>query len=237
MTKARLLSLLWVPCFSFNSPPALAETPAPPSATASAHESVIEELNQAKIEGVRHTLVEAMSWQKNAKAFRYVGTRETPTGGRTEETGEVRAPDRMHVIMKKQIGDEPLSVEEVTTIKDRVFIKEADGKWIESAAEKRNESPAFKSKAIEDVKKHTEVKLIGRESLEGVPTEVYEFKVTNPLGLQLTLAGKAWVSPSDGFLRRMEAEGDLAGRRNKTTVVYTDYNSAMKIEAPATASK
>jgi hypothetical protein len=77
-----------------------------------------------------------------------------------------------------------------------------------------------------------ETKFVGKDTLDGKQTLVYEF---------VGVHAKIWISPMDALPRKMEHEGglspsglsnDAGSVRVRITVIYSDYNSGIKIEPP-----
>ena len=173
-----------------------------------------------------------MKWQENPKSYREHTMSSTSKGARKETTTEFIAPDRAHII-NTQIEGQPHVTEETFVIGNQVFQKSSDGQWTKTSAEKGDTPPSIEKKMIDEIMKSTDVKFVGMDPLDGVPMKLYQFTTMNPRGFQLTVTGKAWISNTDGILRKIETEGDSAGLKVKTTDVFSDYNSNIKIEAPA----
>src|ERR1700687_5342125 len=78
-------------------------------------------------------------------------------------------------------------------------------------------------------------KSLGDEMLDGIPTSVYEMhsqfdtKVEG-VGPIVTIT-KYWIGKSDGLFHKEEINGEEAGMKTKTTMIY-EYDANITIEAP-----
>ncbi len=67
------------------------------------------------------------------------------------------------------------------------------------------------------------VKFVGAEVLDGVPTLIYQYTSTQKV------ATKVWVGVLDSLPRKSESEPKPG---QKTTVIFSDYNANITITAP-----
>jgi len=83
---------------------------------------------------------------------------------------------------------------------------------------------------IKDLAQTEDIKLIGRETVDAIPTLAYQHaKRSNTRPNTM----KTWIGVADGLLRRWEFECEVLGS-TASPVVYTyyDYNADIKIEPP-----
>jgi hypothetical protein len=80
--------------------------------------------------------------------------------------------------------------------------------------------------------KTTDIKLVGPDVLGATPTLVYEYTQDNVMGMNMKSTARTWLAVADGLPRKTEAEGEYDGKKTKTLVTMSDYNSDIKIEAP-----
>jgi hypothetical protein len=69
----------------------------------------------------------------------------------------------------------------------------------------------------------TDVKILGPEMLDGVPTIVYQFGATTK-GTPPEATTKVWIGAIDGFPHKIEAGG--------ATITFYDFNANITINAP-----
>lgn len=169
------------------------------------------------------TMTRSINAQLNAKSYR--AHMESSVAGRNfTSTIEYVAPDRYHMV---STGNETIVVGPST------YMKIGNNPWQKSPVDAGKMISAFRdSKMIEEIRKSTEVKYVGTDTLDGMPVRVYTYTLTNPAGMEGTTVTKAWVSSADDLPRKMEVEADIKGNKTKSTITYSDYNTAIKIEPP-----
>lgn len=172
----------------------------------------------------------------NQKAYRVRSTSVVSTGGGQTRTSvrEFVAPDRTHNIEDGR---------EVIIIGKIMYVKK-DGAWqnmgtqMSDMQEKMKEqvqqmSAAEKAEATKGLT--ADYKSLGDEMLDGIPTAVYEMhsqfdtKVAG-VGPIVTIT-KFWIGKSDGLFHKEESNGEEAGMKVKTTMIY-EYDPNITIEAP-----
>lgn len=147
----------------------------------------------------------------------YEGTNRTTTF-------EYVAPDRYHI---DNGGFEMIIIGEQT------FQKPPGGRWQKFPVNMSEMINAFRDpKVLEEIKKSTDVKFLGLETLDGTPTLTYQYKQDKAFGTNIKTDSKIWVSAVDGLPRRMEVEGDMNAKKTKTVITYSDFNGEVKIEPP-----
>jgi hypothetical protein len=87
-------------------------------------------------------------------------------------------------------------------------------------------------KMLDELEKTADVKLVGPDTLDGVPMLVYQYTQTNPMGMKLKSTSKTWLSVADGLPRKTETEGEFNGAKTKMLMTMSDYNADIKIDAP-----
>jgi len=154
----------------------------------------------------------------------------TSTDGTVEITGEIVPPDRMHVF--NSIGGKVI---ETIYIGDTSWTKTGDT-WQESKVGVGQILSQFSDAFVDEMAGTvSDVKLVGPELLNGVPTLVYTYisdlnKATT-MKMDSKSVVKAWIRVADGLLVRQEIEGETMGTKSKT-VQEVEYDPAIKIEPP-----
>ena len=78
-------------------------------------------------------------------------------------------------------------------------------------------------------------KSLGDEMLDGTPTAVYEMHSQFDTKVQgvgpIVTITKYWIGKSDGLFHKEEINGEEAGMKTKTTMIY-EYDANITIEAP-----
>ena len=178
----------------------------------------------------------AMFSLRTQPAYRVRSTSVVSVGGghATTSVREFVAPDRTHII-----GDG----REVIIIGKTTYIKNG-GEWqnlgtqMSDMAEKTKQrvqqlSPAEKADATKGLT--GDYKSLGDETLDGIPTAVYEMHGAFDTKVQgvgsIVMVTKYWIAKSDGLFRKEESDGEEAGMKVKTTSTY-EYDPNIKIEAP-----
>jgi hypothetical protein len=145
---------------------------------------------------------------------------------------EYAAPDRYRMTVEAKTGGQNVRLEYLIA-GGASYIKGPNGRWVRTPVDAGALIKGFRDpKMLDELKKTTEIKFVGRDTLEGEPMLVYEYTQTNPLGMKMTATSKTWLSEADGLPRKTESEGELDGKKTRTVVTISDYNSDIKIEAP-----
>jgi TonB family protein len=132
-------------------------------------------------------------------------------------------PDRWHVIDKN---------EEMIVVGNEVYRKEGTGPWRRYTGMFVGAHQDSLEESLKAIDKADEVDLIGRESVDGVPTLVY--RRTSYLGPNKTisLTTRLWIGEADSLLRKSEFDCDVESKKATTVSTYYDYNADIKIERP-----
>ena len=75
----------------------------------------------------------------------------------------------------------------------------------------------------------TDIKMLGPDNLDGRPTMVVQFSYNTNDSQNTT---KVWVGLMDGYIYKMETESVINGENYLSTVVLSDFNADIHIEAP-----
>jgi TonB family protein len=134
-------------------------------------------------------------------------------------------PDRWHVIEKN---------EEMIVVGNDAYRKAGTGPWRPFKGMLLVPHHSLEE-SINAIDKADEVDLIGRESVDGVPTMVY--RRTSYLGPNKTtpITTRLWIGEADSLLRKSEFDCDVESQKVTTVSTYYDYNADIKIERPEIA--
>ena len=149
----------------------------------------------------------------------------------TTYTTDYAAPDRHEF---KGEGNSAKN-SDIILIGQDTWVRQGDRPW---------KKTSFKFSALkDDLKawldkindKNSEVKLIGTESLDGTPTNVYQISYNvkdEEAEMTNKGTGKVWTGTTDGLPHKAEVEGQTEKSKSyKSTTTY-DYNANIKIEQP-----
>jgi len=170
-------------------------------------------------------IIKAIHALYGVKSYRVRMTTTLSDGNTQSILVEFVAPDRFHIIID---GDEMIVVGAST------HMKRPNGSWAKVPVDVGPMIAAFRDPNMEEeLRKSTEVKLIGPETLDGMPMLVYQYTTTTKdKGMDLKGVTKLWVSVVDSLPRKSETEVELKGVKSITTGVYDDYNADIRIEPP-----
>ncbi len=178
-------------------------------------------------------LTRAMRSQLDAKSYRaHVTT--TSDQGTARMIIEYAAPDRYRMNVESQTGEAGKSFKmEYVIVGGATYLKTPNGRWVRSPIDAGQMIKAFRDpKMLDQLSKSTDVKLVGPDTIDGEPMLVYQYTQNNPLGLNLKANSKTWLSVADGLARKTESEGEMDGKKTKTLITISDYNTDIKIDAP-----
>jgi TonB family protein len=135
-------------------------------------------------------------------------------------------PDRQHVIGTN---------EEIIIVGRDAYRKAGAGPWRRFTGMMLWADHDSLEESIREIEKADEVELIGRESVDGVPTLVY--RRTSYPGPNKTspITTRLWIGEADGLLRKSEADGCVGSKTVTVVSTYYDYNADIKIERPEIA--
>ncbi|MFO1519562.1 MAG: hypothetical protein U1F57_07895 [bacterium] len=208
-----------------NLPPALPT--APPSAGESAPEKAPPS-NPAM-----ERIIKAIQAQMGAKSYRADMTGSTSNGTQSHRTIEYLAPDRYRITSEVTLNGRPPLKQEIIILGNQSFMKKDNGPWQPVPMDMGTMVKELKNpKMLDELRKSSDAKEIGAESVNGTPLIAYQYSLQKAFGMDLNSSNKIWISPSDGLVRKLESHGDFAGVKTNTTIIYSDYNGDIKIEKP-----
>ncbi len=196
-----------------------AETPpAPPSVPASASDAA--GIDPAVIDILR----KAFAAQKAKGSFRAkLEIPNAPGGGTATMEIEFVFPDRMRM---------NLSGVEVISVGDRAFMRLGD-KWMPAPPQVTKAGGSFGDpKMVEEmIRNCTGARVLGPETVNGIPMETYEFLAKTKEG---TSKSKFYITPGDSLPRRIDIEGTVVAKDGqvRTRLDYSDYGAPISIEPP-----
>jgi outer membrane lipoprotein-sorting protein len=166
---------------------------------------------------------EAMKAQLAAKSYR-ARMESVSDERKVTATVEYLAPDRIHMVS---------NVNEMIVVGPDTYMKPANGSWQKFPVDVNQIISSFRNpQMIEDLRSSADPKLVGADTVDGIPTNVYQYTVKNPAGMTGTSVAKVWIATTDNLPRKMETESDFSGKHSKTLVTYYDYGADVKIEPP-----
>ena len=173
-------------------------------------------------------MMKAVRAQLDAKSYRAHVTTSMGGGPENKMVIEYVAPDRYRMAGEVQGGKQ-----EFVIVGGAAYIKGPNGQWVKSPVNAADIVKQFRDpKVLEDMAKTTDIKLVGPDTVDGTPTLVYEYTQNNVMGMNMKSTARTWLAVSDGMPRKTEADGEYDGKKTKTLVTMSDYNSDIKIEAP-----
>lgn len=182
-------------------------SPAPPPADANALEGLTKSVT---------ALLSARSFRARMDA--------SMQGREIASTVEFVAPDRFRMTSEN---------DETIIVGSNAWIRQNNGAWQKLPIDASRMIASVRDpKAIEELRKNAEVRLVGPDTLDGKPMTVYEYTRRNVMGTEANSRAKAWISAADNLPHRMETETDLKGMTSKATITYFDYNADIKIDPP-----
>lgn len=177
-------------------------------------------------------MTRAMRAQLDAKSYRAHVALTNYDGTNNAMVIEYVAPDRYRMTSDLQVGGKNLKQESII-VGGATYIKMPNGGWAKSPIDASSIVKAFRDpKMLDELAKTADVKFVGTDTLDGAPMLVYQYTQLNPMGMKLKSTAKTWLSVADGLPRRTETDGEYEGKKTKTLVTISDYNSDIKIESP-----
>ena len=144
---------------------------------------------------------------------------------------EKAEPDRAHVIGK--------NVEEIV-IGEQIYQKRGDGPWKRfpepsdgGRMMKLTIAPSSAEEEIKEIEKQ-DVKLVGRETVDGVSTLVYQYSQNSSDG-SMSATTKKWIAEADALPRRIDYMVEEGAKKLTLSWTYYDFNADIKIEPPELA--
>lgn len=169
------------------------------------------------------SLAKSMRAQLASKSFRarISSSSQTIPG---ETVVEFVAPDRLHLT-------NPIS--ELIAVGSETYTRQGNGPWQKAPISANEMAAKFRDpKLIDELDKNYNVTLVGPDTLDGVPMMVYEYMPKNPSPQTPAGKTKVWIGADDSLPRKIEVESEVGGQKSTTTIMYSDYNSDIKINLP-----
>jgi hypothetical protein len=180
----------------------------------------------------RETIVSALRTGLEIDRMRVHVTSEDLGGGAVSNvTLAFVRPDRYHLVSQEL---------EVIVVEDTTYLKGPNGKWTtvpgtEMVGTVEGTLAAFAGDAAIqerlDTLSESDVTLEGRETINGVETQIYSID-EGPDGSSIFGRAKMWIGVEDGLLYRQEVETELGGVGSRTTMEF-EYGDDVSIEPPA----
>jgi outer membrane lipoprotein-sorting protein len=169
------------------------------------------------------SLAKSMRAQLAAKSFRVrISSSNATAPG--EFVVEFVAPDRLHMT-------NPIS--ELISVGSETYTRQNGGPWMKAPTSASDMIGRIRDpKLIEELDKNYTVTLIGPDTLDGVPVVVYEYTPKSTTAQNLARKTKVWIGADDSLPRKTEVESEVGGQKSITTIIYSDYDSDIKINLP-----
>lgn len=179
----------------------------------------------SKEENPLDVLTKAAKAQLETKSFRARMISSIDGGKESTRIVECVAPDRFHITGEN---------DEMILAGGSVFMKSPAGDWTKLLFDPSAMINQIRdANRFDEIRKSTDVGLIGAEVVEGVPTLVYRYSLKNAFGMNFTSNCKMWVGVTDSLPRKMEVDGVFNKVKSKSIVTYYDYGADIKIEPPS----
>lgn len=176
---------------------------------------------------------------KNLFSARSYRARSVASLGKAKITTNIEfaAPDRLHSV-------QDATGIEIIVVGKNTYMKTPGSKWERSPLNLGETLPNFQTPEMSkelsknDSKNTGEVKVIGADTIDGIPVIVYQSSnsANDSNTGKITATIKYWIGVKDNLLYRTETEieGNFLGEksRDKTTASYYDYGADIKIESP-----
>ena len=185
----------------------------------------------------RAALSAAVKAQLEAKSFRAQMQSSTSSGTTSAMVVEYVAPDRFHMTQDAQLPGRGSVKQEFIIVGKDTWLKMGAGAWQKFPVDVGQIVAQFRDpKVLEQLAQNADIKFVGADTLDGAPALVYEYTLTGELAKNIKSTSKTWIGATDNLPRKIETEGELQSTgqplKTKTTIIYTGYNSDIKIEPP-----
>jgi len=185
----------------------------------------------------RGELIKAMRAMLAARSYRSRMLSSGSSGTSSIIVLEFVAPDRFHMSRETESPGRPTMKQETIIIGNDTWMKMGGAPWQRFPANLGDVIKQLRNpKVVEELTQATEVKFIGPDVLDGSPTMVYQYTVSDSEGKGFKTTAKTWVGVTDGLPRKTEGEADIstAGKpiHTKSTTTYSDYGADISLEPP-----
>jgi len=165
-----------------------------------------------------------------AKSFRARSETTHPAASTQNAVFEYVAPDRFHMSIDSNVVGRASKSEYIIIGKDSWMNRNGQG-WTKAPMDMSEAiSSIHNPKLLDEASKTNNIKLIGPETVDGIPTIVYQYDIPTSDNSNLHLTGKSWITVSNGMLHKLEV--DDPDNKMTTIATYTDYNTPITIEPP-----
>src|SRR5687768_4409519 len=184
----------------------------------------------------RGALAESLNSMLAAKSYRARVVSSSPQGA-TNVVAEFVAPDRFHLTTELERPNHGSSTLETIVVGKDTYVKMDTEPWRKFPANLGDMISKFRDpKVVAELSKGADVKFIGTETLDGMPTFIYQYSFNSPEYKDFKGSTKTWVAASDNLPRKTETEGEMNvnGKpvMTKTTITYSDFGADIKIDPP-----
>lgn len=187
----------------------------------------------------REELIKAMKAFSNLKSYRSKIVNSGSVGARgdvkTVMENEFVAPDRFHSIAESNLGGGGNTKGEMVIIGNDTYMKVEGRQWEKTQKDTREAFAQLKNLNVEALA-NADVKLIGNETLDGLPMLVYQHTFKNLPSEAAKVTTKTWVGVNDGLPHKTEAQTKVDYQGDTYTVnvttTYYDFNAEIKIQPP-----
>ena len=185
----------------------------------------------------RGQLIKAMRAMLAATSYRSRMLSSGSGGTSSSTVLEFVAPDRFHMSRETETPGRGAKKQETIIIGNDTWMKMDGAPWQRFPANLGDVIKQLRNpKVIEELTQATEVKFIGPDVLDGSPTMVYQYTLSDSEGNGFRTTAKTWVGVADGLPRKTEGETDMniTGKTThiKSTTTYFDYGADIKLEPP-----
>jgi hypothetical protein len=159
--------------------------------------------------------------QLDAKSYR-VRIMSIAPNIKGETIVEYVAPDRIHMT-------NPIS--ELIAVGSETYTRQAQGPWQKAPLDAREIVATFRDpKLLDQLTNNYDITFIGPDAIDGAPMMVYEYSPKPTSSVPQTGKTKIWIGAQDSLPKKVEVQ--TGSNNSVTTIIYSDYNSDIKIELP-----
>src|SRR6185503_11285828 len=157
----------------------------------------------------------ALSASRSVKSYRM--RIEAPSVTKSAIIMEYADPGNARIFEKNEEKNWTSKNEELIRIGKSAYHKKRDGTWVKyperNSGVSETRPPATRLESLlKNLAKADEIKFIGQETVDGIPTLVYQhiFRFNTPTKTE-SFTINTWIGAADGLLRRVEPEYTVLG--------------------------
>jgi hypothetical protein len=166
----------------------------------------------------KQALLDAYRGVVKLKSYRIISTTTAKTTSQT--ILEYQAPDHFRMVTDRA---------ETVVTPGQTYVKYRGGKWSMAPVDVSELIARFREpKELKEIEASQDFKLLGPETVDGVPTLVYQY--TTALEGQKTIS-KVWLIAGKGLPWKKESTSDYASERVSSVLEY-DYDRDIYIDPP-----